>query len=93
MTEPQPSSRRQSIYSPASGYGEIVFDSRSGCSSQGSAFTAASGASAVSGASGRRGPLSALARAGMKAVKAVGACWRCKFLRKQVNDTLTDLTW
>lgn len=57
----------------ASGFQEIVFDSRSvGSSSQGSVQ------SSTSCASGRRGPLSELARIGMKAVKKLGACWRYK---------------
>lgn len=70
-------SRRRSVRSASSSvYQEMVFDSRSMHSSQGSI---------ASDASGRRGPLSGLARAGMNAVRKVGACWRCKVLRKSVG--------
>jgi hypothetical protein len=69
-------SRRSSVQSKesTSGYQELVFDSNL---SRTVSWTSAS--------SGRRGPLGTVARAAMNAVKAVGSCWRCKFLRKQVN--------
>lgn len=41
--------------------------------------------SATSTSSGRNRPLDSIARAAMKAVKAISACWRCRFLRKQVG--------
>jgi hypothetical protein len=71
-------SRRSSVQSRESsaGYQELVFDSNL---SRTVSWTSAS--------SGRRGPLGTVARAAMNAVKAVGSCWRCKFLRKQVNWT------
>jgi hypothetical protein len=69
-------SRRSSVQSKesTSGYQELVFDSNL---SRTVSWTSAS--------SGRRGPLGTVARAAMNAVKAVGSCWRCKFLRKQVD--------
>jgi hypothetical protein len=69
-------SRHSSVQSKdsTSGYQELVFDSNL---SRTVSWTSAS--------SGRRGPLGTVARAAMNAVKAVGSCWRCKFLRKQVN--------
>jgi hypothetical protein len=73
--------RGQSADSRASsGYSEIIFDSNSVHSRESSAGSATSG---------RRGPLSDLARAGINALKKVGACWRCKFLRKQVSKIST----
>jgi hypothetical protein len=73
--------REQSANSGASsGYSEIIFDSNS---------VHSRASSAGSATSGRRGPLSDLARAGMNALKRVGACWRCKFLRKQVSKIST----
>jgi hypothetical protein len=57
--------------------GYHVWDSRSTNSASSSIDSVAS--------AGRRGPLSSAARAMANAVKAVKACWRCKFLRKQVS--------
>jgi hypothetical protein len=39
----------------------------------------------VSSAKGRHGPLSDQARAAMKLLKDVGACWHCRFTRKEVS--------
>jgi hypothetical protein len=41
--------------------------------------------STTSASSGRHKPLDSIARAAIKAVKAISACWRCRFLRKQVD--------
>jgi hypothetical protein len=57
--------------------GYQVWDSRSANSASSSIGSVAS--------TGRRGPLSSATRAMANAVKAVKACWRCKFLRKQVS--------
>jgi hypothetical protein len=57
--------------------GYHVWDSRSANSASSSIGSVAS--------TGRRGPLSSATRAMANAVKAVKACWRCKFLRKQVS--------
>lgn len=56
---------------------ELVFDTNL---SRTSSITSAS--------SKRHKPLDSIARAAMKAVKAIGACWRCRFLRKQVSGLL-----
>lgn len=40
--------------------------------------------STASSCSKRHKPLDSVARAAIKAVKAISACWRCRFLRKQV---------
>lgn len=66
----------------SSEYQELVFDSRSDHS--GSHTSVPSVDPNNSRVSGRRGPLSEWARVGMNAVKRMGACWRCKFLRKNV---------
>jgi hypothetical protein len=42
--------------------------------------------STTSTSSRRHKPLNSIALAARKAVKAVGACWRCRFLRKQVDQ-------
>lgn len=70
-------SRKSSIHrlDNSAGFQEFVFDSRP--------------ASRHLASSGRHGPLGATARAAMKAVAAAGACWRCKFLRKQAGNQLT----
>jgi hypothetical protein len=65
---------RSSSANRSVGFQEIVFDSNP-----------SRPASRISGSSGRRGPLDTMARAAMKAVKALGACWRCKWLRKDVS--------
>jgi hypothetical protein len=57
---------------------ELVFDANPSCPS-----------STTSTPSGRRKPLDSIARAAMKAVKAISACWRCRFLRKQVGLSAT----
>lgn len=54
---------------------EIVFDS-----------SKSHPTSTTSTSSVRRRRLDSIARAAAKAVKAISACWRCKFLRKQVNQ-------
>jgi hypothetical protein len=75
--------RTSSTCSTASSeYQEFVFDSRSDHS--GSHTSLPSFDPNPSRASGRRGPLSEWARVEMNAVKKMGACWRCKFLRKNV---------
>jgi hypothetical protein len=80
-TKSASSERGRKVSKPASrsssanrsvGFQEIVFNSNP-----------SRPASRVS--SGRRGPLDAMARAAVKAVKALGACWRCKWLRKDVS--------
>lgn len=71
-------SRRSSTHSRASsGYQEFVFDSRS-----------VNSGSQASVLSGRQGPLDSFATAAMNAVKRIGACWRCKYLRKSVSETI-----
>jgi hypothetical protein len=65
---------RSSSANRSVGFQEIVFDSNP-----------SRPASRISGSSGRRGPLDTMARAAMKAVKTLGACWRCKWLRKDVS--------
>jgi hypothetical protein len=60
--------------------GYQVWDSRSATSASSSINSTASSA-----ITGRRGPLSGAARAMANAIKAVKACWRCKFMRKQVS--------
>jgi hypothetical protein len=59
------------------GFQEIVFDS-----------SQSRPTSTTSTSSLRRKPLDSIARAAAKAVKAISACWRCKFLRKQVKQEL-----
>jgi hypothetical protein len=70
-------SRRPSTHSRTGSrrFREIVFDS-----------SPSRPTSTTSTSSVRHKPLDSIARAGAKAVKAIGACWRCKFLRKQVNQ-------
>jgi hypothetical protein len=69
-------SRRPNAHSRSGSrrFREIVFDSSQ------SRPTSTTSTSSV-----RRRPLNSIARAASRAVKAMGACWRCKFLRKQVN--------
>ena len=70
-------SRRPSTHSRTGSrrFREIVFDSSQ------SRPTSTTSTSSI-----RRKPLDSIGRAAAKAVKAIGACWRCKFLRKQVNQ-------
>jgi hypothetical protein len=69
--------RRKSSTQEETYPGYHVWDSRSANSASSSIGSVAS--------TGRRGPLSSATRAMANAVKAVKACWRCKFLRKQVS--------
>ena len=66
----------------SSEYQEFVFDSRSEHSVSHTSLPSVD--PNPSRVSGRRGPLSEWARVGMNAVKKKGACWRCKFLRKNI---------
>lgn len=70
-------SRRSSSSNHCAGFQEFVFNSHP-----------SRPASRLSGSSVRRGTMDAMARAAMKAVKALGACWRCKWLRKDVSRNL-----
>lgn len=73
------------VSNSSSGYQEIIFDSKSDHSS--------GQESACSRQSGRSGPLGKVAVAAMRLVKAVGACWKCKFLRKQVSINAQSMNY
>jgi len=48
-------------------------------------LTATARRSHVSSAKGRTGPLSEESRAQMKLLKEIGACWHCRFTKKEVS--------
>ena len=74
-------SRRPSIHrrNSSTRFQELVFDANPSRT-----------VSTTSTSSGRHKPLDSIDRAAIKAVKAISACWRCRFLRKQVDRQLLE---